>query len=426
MPDASAKQTVIRALKSKPNLAGTASLPPLGSRQGGQLLQWLDQSGLALTFLKSADTHPAGACLPDEWREALEKRKTRNAARLQDMLEEFQRLNDAFRSQGVMVVTLKGFSLIPDFCADPILRHQTDFDFLVRPADVNAAAEVLRLCGYSTPHLSYSEESCFTTPLRHIPSRADDLYAIQHHRQVDLHVSLVESSPWFQVEFPALTSESATPMSILGIGFNGLSLECRFLVQVLHAFRHSFRSWVRLSWLKEIARCMDFHHDDAGLWSRVIDQAGDELLTKRVFAFVLSLTHGLFESPIPPGIANWTAGGMTPSLVAWLDHFSENWAIADWPGSLSNLFLASDFIADAGLRREYLKSRLIPKRERLTIEARTSDQPARPFAWQIQRWRYVAHRTGVHLGDLIRWPLEQWRWQRALGSAQARLDQVQS
>src|SRR6202035_191042 len=111
MPDASAKQTVIRALKSKPNLAGTASLPPLGSRQGGQLLQWLDQSGLALTFLKSADTHPAGACLPDEWREALEKRKTRNAARLQDMLEEFQRLNDAFRSQGVMVVTLKGFSL---------------------------------------------------------------------------------------------------------------------------------------------------------------------------------------------------------------------------------------------------------------------------------------------------------------------------
>jgi hypothetical protein len=426
MPEGSAKQRVIRALKRKPDLAGTRSLPALGGRRGDKLLQWLDQSGLALVFLQCANTHAAGTDLPDEWREVLEKRKKRNAARLQDMLEEFQRLNDAFRSQGVTAITLKGFSLIPDFFEDPILRHQADFDFLVRPSDVDAAAEVLRSFGYSTPRLSYSEESCFTTPLHHVPSRADDLYAIQHHRQVDLHVSLTENSPWLQVEFPTVASEAATPMSVSGISFNGLSLENRFLVQVLHAFRHSFRSWVRLSWLMEIARCIDLHHDDAALWSRLMERAGDELLTKRAFAFVLSLAHRLFESQIPPGIANWIAGGMTPSLIAWLDHFSENWALADWPGSLNNLFLASDFIADAGLRREYLMSRLFPKRERLTIEVRTGDQPARPFAWQIQRLKYVAHRTGVHLGDLIRLPLEQWRWQRALGSARAGVDQVQS
>jgi hypothetical protein len=117
---------------------------------------------------------------------------------------------------------------------------------------------------------------------------------------------------------------------------------------------------------------------------------------------------------------------MTASLRVWLEHFSENWALTDWPGSLSNLFVATDFIADSGLRNEYLKSRLIPKRERLTIEIRNSNDLQRPFIWQIQRWKYVAHRAGVHLGDLVRFPLEQLRWQRALNSARAGLDHAQS
>src|ERR1700688_4347136 len=168
MRDGNAKRSVLRALKRNPDFGGLASLPPLGSRQGGRLLQWLDQSGLALAFLKCVNIHSAGVCLPDEWRNVLEARRQRNAARLQDMLQEFQRLNDAFRSRGTMAVTLKGFSLIPDFCEDPSLRHQTDFDFLVRPGDVDAAAAVLGSSGYSTSQLSYSGESCFTTPLHHV------------------------------------------------------------------------------------------------------------------------------------------------------------------------------------------------------------------------------------------------------------------
>ena len=426
MPDANPKQKIIRALRRNPDLAGAVSLPLARSRQGGQLLQWLDHSGLALQFLNCAETSAAKACLSDAWRTILEGRKTRNAARLQDMLEEFRRLNDAFRANGVTAITLKGFSLVPDFCADPSLRHQTDFDFLVKPGDVDAAAEVLRSHGYSTPKLSYSGESFFSTPLHRVPSRTDDLYAIQQHRQVDLHVSLTESSPWLPLDFPGGGAATAIPMNLSGVNFYALPLETRFLAQVLHAFRHSFRSWLRLSWLLEIGHCMDLHHEDDALWARLFDETGNTLLMKRIFAFILTLTHRLFDSRIPNLLANCAAEGLTPTMRVWLEHFSEGWALADWPGSLSNLFLAPDFIADSRLRAEYLRSRLIPKRERFTIETRSTGDLERPFRWQIKRWKYVAHRAGVHLGDLVRFPLEQWRWQRALGSARVGLDHAQS
>src|SRR3984893_2837999 len=424
--DACAKRSLLLVLKRNPDLAGIRSLPPLQSRHGARLIRWLDESGLALSLLNSVRSHATGGGVSAEWRDALEGRRERNDGRLQDMLGEFQRLNDAFRAQGILAVTLKGFSLVPDFCADASLRHQTDFDFLVGAGDIDAAAEVLRSCGYSTPQLSHSGESFFTTPLHHVPSRTDDLYAIQRHRQVDLHVSLTESSPWLQVDFPGTDAEAVIPMSISGISFNCLPLETRFLVQVLHAFLHSFRSWLRLSWLMEIGRCMDQYLNDDRLWARLRNRAGDGLMAKRIFAFILSLTNRLFEIRIPPAIADWATEGMTPSLRAWLDDFSEGWALTDWPGSLSNLFLAPDFIADPGLRYEYFRSRLIPKRERLTIETRSGTDLERPFLSQLQRWKYVAHRAGVHLGDLVRLPLEQLRWQRALGSARAGLDQVHS
>lgn len=422
MPDRCAKQSLLRALKRNPDLAGISALPSLQSGQGFRLMRWLDESGLALSFLKSVASQDTGGRLPAEWRDALESRKASNDSRLQDMLHEFRRLNDGFRSQGIMAITLKGFSLIPDFCADPSVRHQTDFDFLIKPDDVDTAAELLRSHGYSTPRLSYTGESFFSTPLHHVPSRTDDLYAIQRHRQVDLHVSLTESSPWLLMDFPGHDERAAVPMKVAHISFCGLPLETRFLAQVLHAFRHSFRSWLRLSWLMEIGHCMDLHQADDALWTRLLDQAGNSLLMKRIFVFILTLTHRLFDSQIPSGIADWAAEGITPSLRVWLEHFSEDWALADWPGSLSNLFVASDFISDPGLRNEYLRSRLIPKRERLTIETPSGEISERPLVWQIRRWKYVAHRAGVHFADLVRLPLEQWRWQRALGSARAGLD----
>ncbi len=420
MANGQAKRAVLRALGSHPDFSGLAVLPPPRSRKGEHLLRWLDQSGLALSLSTHSAANQTVSVLPVEWRDALAHRTERNAFRLKDMLLEFQRLNEAFRAKDILAVTLKGFSLVPDFCDDPRARHQTDFDFLVDSTNVDAAADVLGSLGYSTPRLSRTSESCFTTPLRHVPSYKDDLYALQHHRQVDLHVSPWEGSIWINMDAPRDCMQRSVALNLRGVEFHALSLADRFLGQIFHAFRHSFRSWIRLSWLLEIGRCMELHRENEALWSLAIDRAGHELLTKRIFAFILSLTNQLFHSRIPDRIQSWAADAMTPSMLAWLEHFSENWAISDWPGNLSNLFLAPEFIPDRKLRMSYLASRLLPGRSQLSISVMPKPEQSKPVAWTFQRCQYVAYRSRAHLRDLFHLPLLQIRWKLALGAA--RLD----
>jgi Uncharacterised nucleotidyltransferase len=426
MSNGSAKRLVLRALQPEPEFSGLGALPPCTSRNGLKFLKWLDESGLALNFLMSIRAPEASASVPAGWLDALEKRMERNAIRLSDMLGEFQRLNDAFRTQGLRVVTMKGFSLIPDFCVHPGARHQTDFDFLVDPDEVAPTAEVLQSFGYSTLNLSRTEESAFMTPLLHTPARKDDIYALQRHRQVDLHVSVTESSPWVDLEIPADCLRYSIPCNLRGVEFVALSLPDRFLAQVFHAFRHSFHSWLRLSWLLEIGRCMEFHRADEALWESVIARAGKSPATQRLFAYILSLTNRLFQSRIPAGVLSWTSPAMTPSMRAWLDHFALEWAISDWPGNLSNLFLAAEFIPEKKLRKRYFASRLLPKRVRLSIETMASEEKKQSVAWNLQRWQYLAHRSRIHLKDMVCLPLGQLRWKRALDAAEHKLSGSES
>ena len=417
MIDARPKQAVLAAHSSEPDFSKLVTLPALDTQAGGNFLRRLDRSGLALTFWRQLQHHNATLHISVEWRDALAQRLARNVARTRDMLEEVQRLNATFCSFGVIAATLKGFTLSPDFCEEPSLRHQVDFDYLVDPTSVSPAAEALRSCGYSAPQVNKVGETCFLTPLRHIPSSNDDLYAPQRHRQVDLHTSIWEPCPWLSVEVPQDCLRQARPQTIYGVEHLSLCLEDKFLLQVLHAFRHSFRAWIRVSWLLEIARCMENHRENAVLWNRVIDRAGSDPLTKRVFAFVLGLVARLFHNPIPSPLHSWMDEAMTLSLRTWLDHFAIDWASSDWPGSLNNIFLAAEFIPDGRLRKQYWRNRLFPPKERASLGSIAAASPTKVFQLQVARLSYIAHRAALHLKELVDLPRQQFRWKRVLESS---------
>jgi hypothetical protein len=419
MREQHAKFIVLSVLQDEPDLSQLETLRKMSVGENRRFIRWLDRSGLALIFLRRLQNSQAESHLPADLLSGLEQRLARNQERLRDMVEEFHRIHTAFQRHDVFAATLKGFSLIPDFCEDPSLRHQTDFDFLVAPASVESAAEALHSCGYSTARLSKWSESCFTTPLLHVPTQHDDLYAVQPHRQVDLHISIAEDYSWLSLEVPDDCLAHAQSQRISGVPFFGLSLEDKFLLQVLHAFRHSFRSWIRLSWLFEISRCMALHRDNPELWDRVTFRAGDSLTVKRAIALILHLTHRLFRSPIPIRLKAWSREAITPSIQAWLDNFSVPWAVADWPGSLSNLFLAKDFIPDRKLRLKYLRSRIVPRKAQTSLGTITGTTRLPSLQMRAAQLSYVAHRSGVHLRDILRLPLQNLRWRQALREARA-------
>jgi hypothetical protein len=414
MPDRPAKLAILSALRREPDFSSLASFSSFNANERGSLLHWLDQSGLALAFVHRLQQCGAASLIPDDLLDALQQRLARNVSRLCDMLVEFRRLNESFRQHGVLAATLKGFSLAPDFCENLSLRHQTDFDFLVDPKSVPAAAEAFQSCGYSTACLSHSAESCFTTPLRHIPSEADDIYSPQRHRQADLHTSIWEDTPWLKVNVPHDCLQHTETAVLHSVNFYSLSFEDKFLMQVLHLFRHSFRSWIRLSWLLEIATCLQLHGDDAPLWQRVIDRAGEDRLTRRIFAFVLNLANRLFDCRVPSALLSLSTQAFSPAMRTWLDHFSVDWAISDWPGSLNNLFFAAEFIPDRRRRLLYLRSRLLPRRGHTSIGAVAASDGAHSWNVNAARLRYTAGRSSAHLKSLLCLPWQHLRWWKAL------------
>lgn len=414
MPKRLAKRAILSTLQQEPGFSALALLRSWNRTECRALLEWLDHSGLALEFLYRLQINDKIALIPFDLRIALEQRLAKNTERYKDMLNEFQRLMDAFRRHGVFAVTLKGFTLFPDFCEVLSLRHQTDFDFLVDPENLKAAADALQLCGYSTAHLSKSGESYFTTPVHHVPSRRDDLYSLQRHRQVDLHTSIWENTPWLTVKVPDNSLKLAESETIQHVEFYALSLEDKILTQVLHVFRHSFRSWTRLSWLLEITRCMEAHRKDEPLWRRVIGRAGEDPPTKSIFAFVLGLANRVFACCIPSTLLSWSSEAASRSMCTWLDNFSVDWAISDWPGSLNNLFITQEFISDRKRRIQYLRSRLLPRRGQTSVGEFATEEGASSWSAYSARLRYVADRSAAHLRSLLCLPWQQFRWWKAL------------
>jgi Uncharacterised nucleotidyltransferase len=407
MTDLRAKKAVLAALGHQPEFSDLLNLPPVNQRSGRNLLQWLDRSGLALSLLGQSR-------LSGEWLQCLNDRFTRNVERTRDMLHETHRINAAFRAFGITVATLKGFTLCPDFCDDPCLRHQVDFDYLVAPKSLVQASRALQQLGYRVATLNESGESRFYTPSRHVPSSKDDLYVKQHQRQVELHTSIWENCDWLAVAPPDDCLQNSQPQIIDGVEHLGLSLQDKFLFHVLHAFRHSFGTWSRISWLYEISHCIEKHYGNETLWNSVIKRAGVGALARSMFAFVLGLVNRLFRTRIPVALRSWAVDSMSLSLRAWLDHFAWDWAISDGPGRLSNLFLTPEFIPDRNLRTQYWRERLFPRKLQATIASEVTVKTGRFLQLQAARLSYITHRISVHIQDLAVLPLQQIRWKHAL------------
>ena len=439
MRDTHLKSLVMSALSFDPDLSRLHTVRNASDTQHRRLLRWLDQSGLALYFLNRLQQLNAADQLPSTLRHELEMRLAANRERSADMFDEFRRVANSFTDAGVTFCAIKGLSLVPEFCPAQHLRHQTDFDFLVSPNSVTQATRVLESQGYVQQEIRPSGEVTFSTLQTHVPSAADDIYARPRHREIDVLPSLQMDFHGASITTRMDQLAHVRSKRIEDLSFPVLAADDMFSLQVLHAFSHFLGSWVRLSWLLEIASFLDAHHHDDLLWHSVIERqqgvgpVSDTSLNRNAFGLILSLTQEIFPSsrPLPSPIHNWCIQPLPIPIQVWIRHSGRRFALADLDGSKLSLFVYREFVAtetraERRACNRYLLRRIFPVGRRSCIGKVSIASSRAKIRANVYQRLHSMRRALFHLCELVSFPVEAIRWKRALRSFQRQRAQTLS
>jgi hypothetical protein len=415
MRDPDLRFLVIAALRPAPDFSCLDLLHRCRRAQMTRLLRWLDQSGLALYLLHQLQEHRALDRLPLAFRQALEQRSCANRARTLDMLEEFACIVDTFDRHNVRFCALKGFTLTPDFCPAPELRHHTDLDFLISPGSLDAAERALLSRGYARQEVREGGETTFATPLRHIPSANDDIYMVPQHREVDLLPSLRLAEHGVLIDALSNPLNYLQSKTLRGVSVPTLSLEDRFALQVIHAFKHFLGSWIRASWLMEIAHFMELHRENEEVWRSIVARAGNDTTLRQCFGLIVSLTQTLFLRPIPRTLKSWCIQPLSQRLETWVQEFGVQWALSGLDGSKLTLFVHREFVQDPNSWNVYLLARIFPIGRRSSMGSTVSPPVTGDRIKAVaSRWLYSMRRAAFHGRELVSLPRELIRWKLAL------------
>jgi hypothetical protein len=416
MRNRSLRMLVLSALGPAPEFSHLRALRHSSASQLRDLLRWLDQSGLALYLLAQLQDHDALGHVPEAFRDALESRSKANRQRTLAMFGEFERLVRSLGRSETQFCALKGFTLTPEFCRSVELRHQTDFDFLVAKDSLERAKQAIRSCGYQQEETREAGEVTFATPLRHIPSPNDDIYASPRHLEVDLLTTLRHTSHGVSIDAPTGGLDRVESKTLQGLSFPALSLEQMFCLQVMHALNHLLGSWVRVSWLFEIGYFLDRHYDNTDLWRASIERMGPDSKARNAFGLVISLTKTLFPRRIPQLLDDWCLQSLPPRIEAWVTQFGLKTAISDLDGAKWTLFVHREFVDHRNSWNCYVRDRIFPLGRRSSIGRVTTADLGTRMRVRVSQWRHTMRRSMFHAQTLFSLPLEAIRWKYALRS----------
>ena len=403
---------------SDPPLSGPAHTPcstSIGRRDGEQTLDWLDSSGLALLYWNWLTGLHAAHTLPAAVGQALARNLADHRRRVADMAVEFDSINRSLEKAGIQYAVLKGFALIPDYCPDAALRTAYDYDYLVRPEQVERAGQALSDAGYvwrpgrETHPLVYVRAG---QPPRHAAGR-DDLYSADFPRTIELHHSLWEVAPVeISVSLPADILDSRRSRTWQGLQFWALSPEDALVFQVLHAFRHILRNWCRLCLFHDLAYFLAHSPSDAAFWERFGRRISGRAPLPEIAGVILSLAAKLFQARIPAPLRALTTDKLPAPLSLWVERYGPESAISNFLENKYSLFLHHEFIRDRTVWRDVRRKLLFPlQRPNRAVEASGPGRRAR-LAAAGRQTLYGGRRVIHHLVAALRYGWESYRWQR--------------
>lgn len=388
-------------------------------RRWERVLQWMDDHGLAFYFLQRLKDTQTTNAIPDWVRSRLEQDWDCNRSRVQELSRRFDTINHQFHDAGIPFAVLKGFSLVPQFCPDASLRHQGDLDYLVDDQSLTAAQRILIEAGYSSKPQISNQEITFLPPGEGKASRRREQYSPQAPHAVELHLDVWDSE---LNRLPLLERQFSVDRAIThhwnGFAFPALSEEDAFLLQVLHACRHLFTYWIRMSCLYEIGYFLSKGAADTAFWSRLDERARQSRVLRELIVVVTELAVQLFAPSIPPAVRAW-GENIRPATRIWIEQYARRCAFSElpvyefslFPKSKLVLFLHQQYQGDCAQKNVLRSQLLVPSRLSRLVSSVKSDPSLllNPYWWKRQLF---IRRSLFHVLAGLRYLCEipRWRW----------------
>jgi hypothetical protein len=403
---------VFQSLHSPPRRDTVLQLAALQPTDLKKLLLRLDQTGLAVYLWNHLVEHSLYSVLAPQLQDALNERLEKNQARSEDMFQEFTRVVAALDSAHVTYAVIKGFSLVPDYSPAICIRHQTDLDILIDAASTQAAHRALQELGYGLESQDPSGETKFVRHLGRPVRGMADIYAVQSTSRLELHRHFWECRFQVVLDFDHNPLARRTFKTVRKVTFPVLAEEDRFIGQILHAFRHFLKGWIRSSWLFEIASFIRAHSANQSVWESVSNRRNCEK-TVHACGLILLLCRELLGTSMPERLHEAFIAPLPRRLWLWVELFGSTWAAADMEGSKLNLMIHEHFVPDPRNWKKQYASLLIPRRApAASLELRKHDETV--ANWRRRQAEIFFERTSFHFSRNFEYALHSLRWHYAL------------
>ena len=388
-------------------------LARFGLRDWRRSMFWLDASGLALLFEERIRREQLTEFVPAPIQAQLRRAADHNQQRAKAMLAEFARLVTALQEAGIQFAVLKGFSLLPDYCSNPDLRLQIDFDFLLRPEQMERVETVMLRLGYRlVSRLPFEVRFASGNPA---PRPHSDLYLPPASFTVEFHFSLIDRSE-ASMRSRADALERRRGSEQLGLNFPVLNEDDQFIHHAMHAFQDIFMFSLRISSLVETTNLLRAKQYDGAFWGHVRSRCAEwdpEMASK--LALVLALSVEVCGCEIPAVLRAWTIESCSQRILLWVQRYGRRWCLHPFPGSKLSLLLAGEFM-DARHWSRYTWRSIVPV---LPTTRSRGNQATRP-ANRNRPWQYLGVRAWFHLREAACVVFELPRWAWALRGVQPR------
>jgi hypothetical protein len=380
----------------------TRTLASATPRKWERGLRFLDESGLALYFLARLKAAERTSALSENVFSRLSHDFADNRAQTAELITEFAGIISAFQPLRLRYATLKGFSLLPDYCPDPALRCQFDFDFLIDRSAASSFADALRELGYQRVHAGESAWE-FKKGTARVPS-VRELYKPKPQRAIELHLQSAASEEG-SIGDPLSRVEERC---ISDIHFPALSSADAFVYQSVHIFKHIGSEWTRVSWLLEFRNFVRAHCEDESLWIEVHSRAREKRECAMAIGAATLLATMAFGEFAPQILKDWTVRTLPLPVRLWIERYGWSILLAGFPGTKLYLLLQRELVNEEEWRR-LRRSRLLPfHRAPKVIQQLSGGQKLVDF----NQLHFSALRMRFHLVEGFRYLIEAGQWKR--------------